>query len=499
MASPLSRFESSNKIQPGRAQHHQPAFLWTTMSLLDTSSLSDLDYARSFDDHVDSDSTLRTPEAFRTPKPIRVETIATIDPADPDFFSGFSREWRRPSPDQLLGFLDSPIAVPGWILGEEMLDFYPPITAKTPALTRPQTLSGSVTTSKAKASVAHHPPAPRDELPVARVASPRIEDAPLGSDDDYDYAAEDEEEQASFLARATVDSSTSAHASSLSAPSPPLSSEVPSPESARDFDTFSDVSESSGRVRSEYPMGWAPDPEFHAQHDAYYPSDHVDIVDEGGYHDLESVTDDDAEGGDEDDEATPSTSSAPSTLTQFEDESEADASYAHNSDGDNDDDSDYEVPPRKQRRTNSGKASAIPVARLPQHSAAKGKGKAPEKARASKSKRGSSEQLLVPADAPRPTFTQDADGKFPCPLRDLGCTQRPLTENGMNRHYSEHHVQKERLVCPTGCGTTFSRMDVLRKHLGGEKIKATCKAPVETVAACLKTLNATKRKRSSQA
>jgi hypothetical protein len=83
---------------------------------------------------------------------------------------------------------------------------------------------------------------------VARIEPTILDDAPLGPDDDYDYALEDTEEREHekmdklppLALPHALDFVTALSFGSLGTPSPPPSSEAPSPESTRDFDGFND-------------------------------------------------------------------------------------------------------------------------------------------------------------------------------------------------------------------------------------------------------------------
>ncbi|KAJ6510974.1 hypothetical protein C8R45DRAFT_1068823 [Mycena sanguinolenta] len=394
------------------------------------------------DEDTNADPFLRLCALTETPKIIRVRTDVIFDPVDDtEFFTGDLRKWGPPSADELLG---SPISSFDYAAAvAEPIEFHSTHAALTSC--------------------------PRQSDSVGPVESSPFEDAPLGPDDDYDSPVEDDEEEHDLeslnaLAAPVHSADVSTTTSPFTASSPPLSSEAPSPASARDFDFIPDDDASF----------WDAEPR---NYDACYASDDGDLErplldtlsdddaeeDEDAFEAqydafplLGDLTDDDAEGedvdadGEDDDDAsefeelrpqanataattptqptprlivplpsrskaTPSTASpiaGPSTLPHSHDDSDPEADDSHLSDpsGDDDEDSDYDDyrPAPKRRRANSGQAKAA----SPKRGKGKGKAKAaapkrtPARARGSKSRQAleDSEKILVAADAPAPEY-----------------------------------------------------------------------------------------------
>ncbi|KAF8146382.1 hypothetical protein K438DRAFT_2093776 [Mycena galopus ATCC 62051] len=437
-------------------------------------------------------------ELFETPKSMRVLTDATFDPIE-SIFSGGLGKWGPPSPNELLG---SPLALPLWdVDGAEPIEFQ----ATQSASTRPEPPTSTNTDPSANS-----PLVPRGARPVARVDPTVFEDAPLGSDDDYDYALEDAEEHEReemknllplTLQRHAVDFATASTFGSLGAPSPPLSSEAPSPESTRDFDFNDGASEFSRR--SESPP--RQDVEPHPENDVF-DGDDADEWQTFGAELAENVASDESASESEEDE--PLISHAPAFAqplprpiialparrlatqatvppvagsskffhTADDSDSEDDASYS------GDDDSDYghsarRAAPTKRRRTNSSKAVPVP---LPKRDVkGKGKGKATGKAKAPAKPKRSPEPKILAGFNEVIEFVCNKDGTYRCPLIEKGCTHIKLYESlsGVDRHFKLKHLPLERLDCLAGCGATFARRDVYRKHLKGEGGSGgTCKA-----------------------
>jgi hypothetical protein len=335
---------------------------------------------------------------------------------------------------------------------------------------------------------------------VARVASP-VESIDLCTDDEEDcdrqIKGEGELEKS--------DSSFPFSAPSNGAPSPPLSSEAPSPASTRDFDTFANGgSESWSRGSSQSPVEWE---DVHKEHEVHFGPDYTETDD-----DADGEVDEDEEGEDElrveaEDNASihahlprpiiplptraqvgQTPSFAPSS---FIDPSRLSLAGAVHSDDDQndlseseeDDDSDYTAPASKRRRSNSSKPTAVAPKRATK---GKGKGKAREPKR-----------RLVNANPPD-SIQAAADGapavRASAPAMDSkwieirenlylclsgGCTLTTRTTNGVSRHFKLDHenmAPEGGVRCPAGCPETFKggRREVLRKHLDLQK--RTCKA-----------------------
>ncbi|KAJ7875711.1 hypothetical protein B0H14DRAFT_2715259 [Mycena olivaceomarginata] len=302
----------------------------------------------------------------------------------------------------------------------------------------------------------------------------------------------------------TLDFVTASSFGSLGTPSPPLSSEAPSPESTRDFDRFNDDASEFSR-RSEPPL--PQDGEPHQEHD---------VSDEWKTFDAELMkitANDDASESEEDKpltshapvfaeplsrpiialparrlalatQPTAAPITGPSKFFQIlaDSDCEDDATYSDSGD----EDSDYghsarrAAPATKRRRTNLSKAVQVP---LQQRAAkGKGKGKATGKAKAkapAKPKRSQKPQILVSTNTAMPTYEANPeDGMFSCPLITEGCTYLGLfeTRSGARRHYMKH-VPRARYNCLAGCGKSFERKDVYRKHLKGDRSQEpSCKA-----------------------
>ncbi|KAF8180312.1 hypothetical protein K438DRAFT_1976841 [Mycena galopus ATCC 62051] len=456
-------------------------------------------------------------ELFETPKSMRVLTDATFDPIE-SIFSGGLGKWGPPSPNELLG---SPLALPLWdVDGAEPIEFQ----ATQPASTRPEPPASTNTDPSLNS-----PLVPRGARPVARADPTVFEDAPLGSDDDYDYALEDAEEREReemktlrplTLQRHAVGFATAATFGSLGAPSPPLSSEAPSPESTRDFDAFNDGASEFSRRSESSPR---QDVERHPENDVFDRDD----AEEGQTLDAELVEITSASESEEDEpltshgpafaqplprpiialparhlgtQATAPPIAGPSKFFHIVDDSdpEDDASYSDSGH----DDSDYghsarrAAPTTKRRRTNSSKA--VPVSLPKRDAKGKGKGKATRKAKApAKPKRSQEPQILLPANAVIPTFEANPkDGLFSCPLITKGCTWFELfeTRGGVRRHYMKH-IPRARLDCLAGCGKTFERKDVYRKHLKGDgSSEPACKAARAEVDKAIQKLDSGSRK-----
>ncbi|KAK7007381.1 hypothetical protein R3P38DRAFT_3598029 [Favolaschia claudopus] len=204
------------------------------------------------------------------------------------------------------------------------------------------------------------------------------------------------------------------------------------------------------------------------------------------------------------------------------------------------DGSDYvgrRSPPSKRLRTNSGKAVSVQQSSRSASTTAKGKGKAkapaPSKASyeyssfeedtddgadaydgaeddgdyddstygstsSSSSKRRRSR--VQPAQQPNHSasttsppaqlsvdlteFIRTPDGRHHCTL----CVHDVKSENGIKRHLSDTHTNKEPIPCPAGCNKTFKRGELVRRHLGEKGQPVRCKRPKHIVAKCLQDL-----------
>ncbi|KAJ7860269.1 hypothetical protein B0H14DRAFT_3624106 [Mycena olivaceomarginata] len=462
--------------------------------LLDLSSLSD-DCARTFEDiDTTTESSPGLPEIFRTPKlmPARVQTDTTFD-EDGDLFSGDLSKWGPPSFEELL-------QGPEWFVEEES-DNSNSVVATEPADTRTEPESAPAFMSSG-GYFTHPSLATHEELHVARVASPQVEEEPLGSDDDYDYAVEIEEERESALKKtehldaadvalpADIYDVFSPSPFSAGAPSPPLSSGVSSPESARDFDRLTDdTSESYGRGSE---LSWYA--EFHPKRHATYASDREyfegEVSEESS---VDNLTDDDSE--EELDDAfqyepptcdtIPLSSPLPrptmplpsryratqaagpsiATLSQLDDESKSEFENSDSSDNDSEYGSNP-APSRKRARTSSSKSTAVAAPSVPKRPTAKSRGKAKAPAATSKQTSKSKPTLIVVAGTPRPLFEANAAGVCQCPLFGKGCTRGTefTSQSGFNRHWTLDHLPRERFECPTGLPQLYNYRNTIHLH-----------------------------------
>ncbi|KAJ7843968.1 hypothetical protein B0H13DRAFT_2364521 [Mycena leptocephala] len=453
------------------------------MSFMDKYSLAD--YTSTFEDASNGAS----PDSFayfysitNSPHPQRVQNDATIDTYDEDFLTeDFDK--LVPSYDELLG---APMASLAWIIPEEPICFLSPQKERQPAL---PVLTRAHPHTTEKGTAVHHPLVPRELPRVARVASP-AEPIDLCTDDEEDCDAQ-------IKGKGELEKSDSSFrfsAPSNGAPSPPLSSEAPSPASTRDFDTFADGgSESWSRGSSQSPVEWE---DVHKEHEAHFGPDYTETDD-----DADGELDEDEEGEDElrvDAEnnasihahlprpiiplpARAQVGQTPSLVapSSFIDPSRLSLADAADSDDDQndfpeseeDDDSDYAAPASKRRHSNSGKPTAVAPKR-----ATKGKGKA--KAREPKRRLVNTnppESIQAAADgAPAVRASAPAmDSKWIEIRENLylclsgGCTLTTRTANGVSRHFKLDHEN----MAPEGGG---GRREVLRKHLDLQK--RTCKA-----------------------
>ncbi|KAJ6535133.1 hypothetical protein B0H19DRAFT_1271779 [Mycena capillaripes] len=237
-------------------------------NLNDASLFEDMDSA-SYKERFDS--------LLNTSTLVSVQTNANFDTAvaNASFFTKDVHEWGVPSYDEIF---DSRAASPQWLMEEGLMPFQSPLSTKQPALARPQARHFPAT---CKGPISPHPLAMSQPLPVACVACPALEDAPLRPSNDYDSAEEiaDKRELANqkFSAPRPMVSAT-VSPSPFDAPSPP-SSEVPSPESLRDFvpTSFSDPSsEYHGR---ELPsLEWEDDADGEDVESAHTPPPLTDAV-----------------------------------------------------------------------------------------------------------------------------------------------------------------------------------------------------------------------------
>ncbi|KAJ6510979.1 hypothetical protein C8R45DRAFT_1089102 [Mycena sanguinolenta] len=422
-----------------------------------------------YDEDTSAGSLTRLYALTETPKKICVHTAATFDSVGTEFFvridldtshlsshdlndilqSGDLRKWGPPSADELLGeplaFFDCDAAAAEPIV----------FRSTRPTLTRSQQAS------------------------VPSVESPGIEDAPLGPDDDYDDAKEDEEERelerTNALALAVHGADVCATGPSTAA-SPPLSSEAPSPASARDFGSFHDDDVSD--FYSESSSTW--DVESHLEYDVSDASNDdaleevpVDgITDHDGDEDaferehdasplLGDLTDDDAQGEDDDADgqddydashlyqleeqhsqtiatvavvpiprpiiplpsrsrATPATASqvvGPSTLSHYRDDSDPEPDDDYSEPTDDEESSEYEDYPTtsKRRRANSGEGKAAPPKR------GKAKAAAPKRRAADKK---ASAKIPAKARATKPKYTEPEE-EAPEPILVAADAPRP--------------------------------------------------------------------------
>ncbi|KAJ7932945.1 hypothetical protein B0H13DRAFT_1953877 [Mycena leptocephala] len=404
------------------------------------------------------------------------------------------------------------MASSAWIIPDEPIHFLSPIVEKDQQRALPSTTRLHLP----QATATPRPLTTREPHRVAPVVASTAEPIDLCTDDEEDCDAEIEGKGNPEKTNAFFPTILSPL--NVGAPSPPLSSEAPSPASTRDFGG----SETWSRGSTEALVEW-------------------EDVDEGHDHCSGSAyneTDDDTDGEldeDKEGEAEPhvyevgndafytqlprpiiplparaqvaqAPSPAPSPIAGPSKLSPADAADSDNEHDDyleseEDDDGDYAAPAPKRRRNNSGKPTAVASKRATKR---KGKGKAcepkrrlvnpPESIQAAIDGAPAAHAPAPDVDPKAPKWVQVAENLYCCLFDD--CAETTKSVSGISRHVKKH-LNEPAMECPAGCGVLFPsrRREVLKRHMEGEKGRAAaCKASLAKRNERLERLKATARK-----